>query len=567
MYVKLQDILKFIDRFSGSNSSPQTTKLSVGVFMSILHQSTESVSFQSFIHEVRMIVPEEDIRFDRHTNTELERNTLAVDKKVMGIIFPRTVEQIQVIVKAANKYKVALYPISQGKNIGYGELTPYSNDQVILNLCHLKNIRDYDSVAGEIVVEPGVTQADLAQFLKQIDAPFWADVTGATPEASILGNTLEGGFGHTPMGDHRKHVVNVEAILADGRLIQAGEMPALGPDLTALFIQSNLAVITAIKISLMPIPAECKTFILTFATEEQFLKSLPTICKLKNRGIINNLLHFGNATRTLITSGFVDQIKEVELIFDEATSLEHFNKNSPIQIGAWSAAGAIYGGPAEVNEKLKILKSELNAYAKLKTFSDRQVNLINTVLNLNCLQGFKLIKNIRNSFQVLNTVHGLLRGQPSHKPTENLIGRNGSIKNLGLAWFAPVVPAREKELTKLLQIARNVFTKHGFLMPLTLTLVNSGKLIAVFNIKFDKLKIDEVEGAHQAYAELSSQCYKEGFFPYRAGLLTKLSGAIPKGKAHLMALIKKSIDPQNIIAPGRYQFNEPNINLKFKAEL
>ena len=199
-----------------------------GGIMNTLYQGESMSNRNAFFDEVRSIVSDQDVVADGLEKGKSEINTLSVNHKVLGVIYPRTVSHVQAIVKLANKYKIALYPISQGRNIGYGEMTPYKVDQIVLNLSYLDKIRFFDSAAGEIIVEPGVTQQELANFLKSIQATFWADVTGASPLASVLGNTLEGGFGHTPMGNHRKHLVEVEAVLSDGSLVNTGEVPALG---------------------------------------------------------------------------------------------------------------------------------------------------------------------------------------------------------------------------------------------------------------------------------------------------------------------------------------------------
>ena len=44
----------------------------------------------------------------------------------LGAVCPRTVEEVQEIVRIANKYKQPIWPISTGKNMGYGMAAPTS---------------------------------------------------------------------------------------------------------------------------------------------------------------------------------------------------------------------------------------------------------------------------------------------------------------------------------------------------------------------------------------------------------------------------------------------------------
>ena len=48
------------------------------------------------------------------------------------------------------------------------------------------------------------------------------DATGASPDCSIIGNTMERGFGHTPMGDHCGNACAFEVVLPTGECIDTG---------------------------------------------------------------------------------------------------------------------------------------------------------------------------------------------------------------------------------------------------------------------------------------------------------------------------------------------------------
>lgn len=50
---------------------------------------------------------------------------LARDHCPSGAVRPETVEEVQFVVKAANRFKVPLWTVSRGKNLGY---KPYTGD-------------------------------------------------------------------------------------------------------------------------------------------------------------------------------------------------------------------------------------------------------------------------------------------------------------------------------------------------------------------------------------------------------------------------------------------------------
>src|SRR5690606_38651079 len=128
--------------------------------------------------------------------------TFATDAAVPLIVRPATTAEVQECLRVAQRHGVPVYPVSTGRNWGYGSSAPASDGNVILDLRRMNRIVDFDEALGYVTLEPGVTQQQLYDFLAQRGSALWMDATGAGPDSSIIGNTLERGFGHTPYGDH-----------------------------------------------------------------------------------------------------------------------------------------------------------------------------------------------------------------------------------------------------------------------------------------------------------------------------------------------------------------------------
>ncbi|MBL7669494.1 MAG: FAD-binding oxidoreductase [Bdellovibrionaceae bacterium] len=481
-----------------------------------------------------------------------EENSLGIQRQIAGVVYPESMEQLRKLVQLASRHGVPLYPVSQGKNIGYGDRTPYQQGQVVVSLTKLNKIREYNPENGEVVVEPGVTQGQLAQFLKDRGAPYWADVTGASPDASILGNTLEAGFGHTPIGDHRKNILDMEVILTDGSLLRTGEMPSVGPDLATLFIQSNFGLVTAIKIPLFPIPEDTVTFVISFSTEPSFFKGIGVLKELRKAGVFNSLVHSGNATRALMTASPFPKECDPAHALSESECQAMINTKGLLKVGAWTTIGAIYGMKEEVKFKEKRLKAAFRGVGQVRVFTDRKIRWTDLLLNSKILKKFPSLNLARKSFASLKALHGILRGQPSSVPSENIYWRVKEQSRLGLAWFSPVIPATAQDAEKLLTLSRALFAKYGLEMPVTLTMINDRKMTAVFNICFDKSRPSEVALAHQAYQELSREVKTLGYGPYRLGILSDCEQAFESRKLNFLNVIKRALDPRHIMAPGRY---------------
>ena len=109
-------------------------------------------------------------------------------------------------------------------------------------------------------------------------------MTGAGPDASVLGNVVERGFGHTPYGDRFLHSCGMEVVLADGRVLKTGfgayenakarhvHRWGIGPSLDGLFTQSNFGIVTKMTVWLVPAPEACQAFAFSIPNDEDMEK-------------------------------------------------------------------------------------------------------------------------------------------------------------------------------------------------------------------------------------------------------------------------------------------------------
>ena len=73
-----------------------------------------------------------------------------------AVIAPRNVADVQGIVRAANKHKVPLWPISIGRNSGYGGAAPRVSGSVVINMGkHMNKILEVNVEGAYCLVEPG----------------------------------------------------------------------------------------------------------------------------------------------------------------------------------------------------------------------------------------------------------------------------------------------------------------------------------------------------------------------------------------------------------------------------
>ena len=156
-------------------------------------------AFQSALGEARVLTAPLEI-------APYARNTFHTAQGIRGVIRASSTEEVREVARIASAFGVPIYPISAGKNWGYGASVPVCDGCVILDLGGMNRILDYGEEMGFLTIEPGVTFQQAAEFLERAGSRFMLNVTGAPPITSVIGNTLERGLGAGPYGDRWQFV-------------------------------------------------------------------------------------------------------------------------------------------------------------------------------------------------------------------------------------------------------------------------------------------------------------------------------------------------------------------------
>lgn len=95
----------------------------------------------------------------------------------------------------ANKHLIPIYPISMGRNLGYGGAAPRVRGSVVLDLGKRMNkVLNIDGDNASCLVEPGVSYFALYEAVQKSGHALWID----TPDlggGSVLGNAVDRGVG------------------------------------------------------------------------------------------------------------------------------------------------------------------------------------------------------------------------------------------------------------------------------------------------------------------------------------------------------------------------------------
>src|ERR1700733_328996 len=90
----------------------------------------------------------------------------AEDRVPSAAVAPDGVEQVQKVVRIANTYKIPLWTVSTGKNLGYGGSAPLLGGSVVLDLKRMDRILEVNETNHYALVEPGVSYFDLYRYIQ-----------------------------------------------------------------------------------------------------------------------------------------------------------------------------------------------------------------------------------------------------------------------------------------------------------------------------------------------------------------------------------------------------------------
>ena len=290
-------------------------------------------------------------------------------------VAPESVEQVQAVVKIANRYKIPLWTISTGKNLGYGGSAPLLSGSVVLDLKRMNKIIEVNDKNHYALVEPGVSYFDLYRYIHERKLKVWID----PPDpgwGSPVGNSLERGGGYTPMRDHFDNHCGMEVVLPNGDLVRTG-MGALpgsktwqqykygfGPYVDGIFSQSNLGVVTKMGIWLLPEPEAYRSGTVMVPKHDDLFSMVEIFAYLMNSGIVQ--------ATTLVTSplwyGPPDPERTAIRASGSTKDLEDYaaRKNIPF----WSVSLPFYGPAKVIEAQWEFAKEKFSAAIPGARFQD-----------------------------------------------------------------------------------------------------------------------------------------------------------------------------------------------------
>lgn len=522
----------------------------------------------------RDILGSENVLTDEATISAAQTATFATTQRVPAIIRPGNRAEVQECVRIANQFKTPIYPVSKGKNWGYGSRVPNQDGCVIMELGRLNRIVDYNEKLAYVTVEPGVTQRQLFEYLQEKKSNLLMSVTGSTPDSSLVGNTLERGVAKGPYGDRFAHVCGLEVVLPTGECVHTGferfanakaakvNHWGVGPYFDGIFTQSNLGIVTQMTMWLFPHPQYFQSFFYSINNDFRLEEFIDTLRKLKLQGLLKNSFVIFNDYRMLSTKQQYPWKEADGKTPLPADLMQRLRKTWGG--GLWIGEGALYSASREQGRiERKLIKQALKKTVdKMIFFDARKAQLAEIILPLyKWLTGIDL----RGTLDLLYNKN-LQRGIPTEKAISMVYWRKQSPvpsnmdpdrDGCGIIWLAPSVPFDGQHVIAALKIIEETAKLHQFEPNVGLQCVTERSIDMTVAIAYDRDVAGEDERAFACHDEMMQKLLLEGYIPYR--LSTQLMNSLPPAKddyGKLLQELKRALDPNNILAPGRYDFRK-----------
>ncbi len=542
--------------------------------------------FEQGIKEMRRIVGEDYVVIEGDELEQVSRATIPEPKRPSALVRPGNAQEVADIVKISQRCGIPIWPVSSGKNWGYGSATPVLEHTVVVKLDRLNRILEVNDELAYAVIEPGVTYRQLHQFLREHHPGLLSDTTDGPPDGSVIGNALDRGLGVTHYSDHFGTLCGLEVVLPNGDLIRTGGGPnncptwnthkwGVGPYVEGLFSQSNLGIVTKAGVWLMPKPEGFASFTFDLRDERDLPKLIDAVRDLALRNILQSASHIAN------------EVVALSVLAQYPMHLVHSHSRLTPDVLAdlcrrygihkWTFGGGIQGTSAQVRVVKRELRKRLAGLGKIIFVDDRLATLATSlaqaakwpVAGKAVAAAVKMVsgKSIA-MLAVTPHIHTVLKGTPSDYFVRHAYFKSPLPKpefsdpdrdNCGLTWFAPVVPMTGERVQEVMGICRPLFEEYDFDFYVALLVQNARSMIVLMSIFFRKEDDDQVARAKRLYLALNEATAKAGFQQYRIGVsgMLRMRDSAPD-LTQFLGQIKAGIDPAGILAPGKYGIcNEP----------
>ncbi len=367
------------------------------------------------VEDLKKILPSKNVllsREERYIYAQDSTNTRRSKQLPDAIVFPESIEEVQAIVRYANKHRIPVIARGAGTNLVGGCLCDTGG--IVISFSKMNKILNINRIDMTATVQPGVVVGDLQSVVEDMGLYFPPDPSNL--RVSTIGGAIAqsaGGAKTFKYGGTKDYILDLKVVLSDGSIIQTGSNTiknASGYNLGQLFVGSEgtLGIVVEALLKLIPKPEASQVLMGYFDSVKEATLAVNNI--LQNR-IMPSTLDFMDSTAIKTVEKFynigLDTEKEAMLIIEIdgfACSLDYQREIIIKILNNSGASGIKYSTTTEEAKKIwQGRRASFAATAKLKpdVLTDDVV-----VPRSNLCTLVKGIKNICDKYNLIVSIVG-----------------------------------------------------------------------------------------------------------------------------------------------------------------
>jgi D-lactate dehydrogenase (cytochrome) len=183
-----------------------------------------------------------------------------------AVVFPGSTADVSAVAELANRHGIALTAFGAGTSLE-GHTVPVHGG-IVIDFARMNRVLQVHATDFQVTVQPGVLRLDLEKQLSGFGLFFPPDPGANASIGGMIANNAAG-IRTVKYGATRDHVLALEVVLADGRIINTGSRSvkqSAGYDLTHLIVGSEgtLGLVTEATLLVYPVPEHFSTAIVSF---------------------------------------------------------------------------------------------------------------------------------------------------------------------------------------------------------------------------------------------------------------------------------------------------------------
>ena len=412
-----------------------------------------------------------------------------------AVVFPETNEEVSKILSLCNEHKIPVVPFGTGTSL---EGNVVGNDKgITISLEKMNKILSVNAEDFDCRVQACVTKEQLNEYLRE-DGVFFPIDPGANAAIGGMASTSASGTMAVKYGTMKTVITGLTVVLPSGEIVKTGsrtKKTSAGYNLTNLFIGSEgtLGIITEIQLRLSPIPESIMSAVCHFPSLENAVQTAQQVIQY---GVPIARIEMLNKEQMEISINYskLKDIEAVPTLFFEFHGSEASNQENIKIVEEISKDnnGSSFKWAKDLEERNKLWKARWDVYYSVKA-----------LINNGRVYSTDVCLPISNITECVNF---------AEEETKKLGLRAPMVGHLGDGNFHVILPYDPKEVG----IYNKIRDFSDLLIKKTLEL--NGTITGEHGV-----------GLHK-----------------KAYLLQEHGDCIP-----LMKSIKKSIDPNNIMNPGK----------------